>query len=123
VTHGPAGPARWVVLWEFSVRDGEERRFEQLYGPAGAWVRLFQRVPGHVRTELWRDPARPGRYVTADYWTAAEVYYEFLSEFAAEYAELDARCEGLTERETHLGSFDVLDRPSVFPHDLRTLDA
>ncbi len=117
---GAAEP-RWVVLREVIARDGQVRRFEQVYGPAGDRVRLFQRAPGHVRTELWRDHATPGRYITADYWTSAEAYYRFLSTFAAEYAELDDACGELTERETHLGSFDNV-QPSPFPFLPRTLD-
>ena len=117
---GAAEP-RWVVLREMFVRDGHVRRFEQVYGPAGDRVRLLHRAPGHVRTELWRDPATPGRYVTADYWTSAEAYFQFLSTFAAEHAELEDACRELIERDRHLGSFDSV-QPSPFPHLPRTLD-
>jgi len=116
-----AAEPRWIVLREMIVRDGQVRRFEQVYGPSGERVRLLQRAPGHVRTELWRDPATPGRYIIADHWTSAEAYFQFLSAFAEEQAELDAAGRELIERERHLGSFDSV-QPSPFPYFPRTLD-
>lgn len=119
--NGVAEP-RWVVLRELFVREGQVRRFEQVYGPAGERARLLERAPGYVRTELWRDPATPGRYIATDHWTSAEAYSAFLSGFAAEHAGLEALGRELIERERHLGAFDSV-RPSPFPHFPRTLEA
>ena len=59
----------FLVVWECKARSGEERRFENIYGPAGAWAKLFARDPGYLRTELHHDLQQPSRYLTLDYWT------------------------------------------------------
>src|SRR3954451_20353788 len=54
-----ASPARlerpYVIVWEFLARRGKERRFEEAYGSAGEWVRLFKQAPGYLGTQLRRD--------------------------------------------------------------------
>jgi hypothetical protein len=32
----------FVALWEYEVKQGCEKRFEEAYGPDGGWVRLFR---------------------------------------------------------------------------------
>lgn len=94
-----------VHVWEYRVPAESETEFRRYYGPEGSWVLLFRRSPGHIETLLLHDAATLGRYVTIDRWKSAEAYRAFRERFAAEYAELDRRCETLTTREVHLGSF------------------
>ena len=94
-----------VLLWEFRVIDGAEAAFEAAYGPEGDWARLFARAEGYLGTELWRDAATPGRYLTVDRWTSAAAHDRFLERHAAEYAALDARCQAWTSAETALGAW------------------
>lgn len=96
----------YVYLWEFQVAPDKVAAFEQAYGPAGDWVRLFRRAPGYARSELHRDLLNPQRFVTVDYWESRAAWEDFRSRFAAEFAALDARCETLTLRETELGRFE-----------------
>jgi heme-degrading monooxygenase HmoA len=104
---GEAGRAtRYAYLWEFLVEPGQRGEFEQQYGPRGAWVSLFRQAPGYLGTWLLRDAADPRRFITVDRWHSAAAYQSFRSAFARQYAELDARCAGLTVTETCLGSFD-----------------
>lgn len=98
----------YAYLWEFLVEPGQRARFEQQYGPRGAWVSLFRQAPGYLGTWLLRDATNPGRFVTVDRWQSAAAYQSFRSAFARQYDELDARCAGLTLQETSLGSFDEL---------------
>lgn len=94
----------FLTLWEFEVKSGCEELFEQAYGPEGAWVQLFRRDARYRGTRLLRDVARERVYVTMDMWESREAYEEFRAQFAEEYEEIDAKCEGLTNSERHLGS-------------------
>jgi heme-degrading monooxygenase HmoA len=98
-------PATYVLIWEFQVRAGKEREFERVYGSQGDWARFFAQSSGYLGTELHRDATTRGRYVTVDRWNSREEYETFRSQHGAEYQELDAHCEKLTERETPLGAF------------------
>lgn len=98
----------YVYVWEFIVAPGHIDSFEQAYGPEGDWARLFRRAPGYLRTELLKDPSRPGRYLTVDAWESRRQWEEFRARFAKEFEALDLKCEGWTLSETELGRFDTL---------------
>jgi heme-degrading monooxygenase HmoA len=70
--------------------------FEKAYGPEGEWVRLFRREAWYRGTRLLRDLGRERVYVTMDMWESREAYEEFRKKYAAEYAEIDRKREGLT---------------------------
>ena len=93
----------FVIEWQFQVRPGHERRFEEIYGPEGAWAQLFRQDSGYIRTELQRDPNHPRRYQTRDFWQSREAYEAFRREYRAQYEALDAQCEELTEHELEIG--------------------
>lgn len=95
----------YLVMWEFIVRETSRAEFEQVYGPGGEWEQFFERMENFLGTELFRDEEAPERYVSLDRWVSAEAYRRFRRDHAQEYNALDARCEGLTEKETFLGSF------------------
>lgn len=95
-----------MVLWSFEVAPGRTGDFESLYGPDGAWARLFARAPGYQGTELLRDTLRPGRYITIDRWTSAAAFTAFQREWKAEYEALDRAGAALTAAETPLGAFE-----------------
>jgi heme-degrading monooxygenase HmoA len=92
-----------VIVWEFIVRAGREREFEEVYGPTGAWATLFSKSPEHLGVDLLRDVANPRRYLTIDRWKTSEAFGAFRKAHAAECEALDARCEGLTEAERKIG--------------------
>jgi heme-degrading monooxygenase HmoA len=95
----------YLIVWQFWVRPGREAEFEQIYGPTGDWAQLFARGEGFVGTELLRDVAETGRYVTIDRWTSHAAFEAFRQQLAADYRALDERCEALTLREEALGTF------------------
>jgi hypothetical protein len=97
----------FLVLWEFEVKPGNERRFEQVYGPGGDWDSLFRSDPNHAGTRLFQDMARTGVYLTADYWLSQKSYEEFLALRRSEYKTLDAATEDLTLSERNIGSFET----------------
>jgi len=95
----------FLTLWEFEVKSGCEELFEQAYGPEGEWLRLFRRDARYRGTRLLRDVVRQRVYVTIDEWESREAYEEFRGKYAAEYAEIDKKCESLTAGESHLASW------------------
>jgi heme-degrading monooxygenase HmoA len=100
--------APFLVVWEFQVRSGHERRFEDIYGPAGAWAKLFARDPDYLRTELQHDLYQPGRYLTLDYWRSEAAYDRFQASNQEAYDAIDRECEKLTEREVLVGRFMLI---------------
>jgi quinol monooxygenase YgiN len=96
---------RFTAVWEFQVKPEAVSAFESIYGPDGAWAKLFRQSPDYRGTELIRDLERPGRYLTLDHWNSREALHRFKQEHNAEYAALDKQCESLTEREGFLGNF------------------
>jgi heme-degrading monooxygenase HmoA len=95
----------FLVIWEFTVREGQEAAFEQAYGPDGDWAKLFRQDSSYLGTELVRDVKDARKYLTLDYWTSEEAYDEFRRGHAAEYKAIDARCEAMTEEEREIGRF------------------
>ena len=98
----------FLIMWEFRPRAGAERQFGEAYGPDGTWARFFALGSGFITTELIRDLKNPGRYLTVDLWASKAAYEKFGEKYAAEYQEIDAKCEALTEQERELGVFERL---------------
>src|SRR5690349_16596686 len=88
-----------VRVWEFRVSPKARRKFERVYGPRGEWVRLFKKGKGFLRTDLFRDEEKRGRYLAVDYWISKGDYKNFRRKFEHEYESLDKRCESLTTLE------------------------
>src|SRR5262249_16889648 len=96
----------FTAVWEFFVSPRKRRAFEKAYRAGGDWARLFRTAEGYIGTELVRDDARPGRYVTLDFWTSRLDYLRFKRQNAAAYQALDKRCKSLTESERLVGEFE-----------------
>ncbi len=95
-----------LIVWEFRVKAGLEKQFEQTYGPHGVWAQLFHRGQGYLTTELARDQKDPGRYLTLDFWTSRTAYERFRQQHLAEYQQLDKLSEAMTETELEVGRFE-----------------
>lgn len=101
-----SGRPGYAYIWEYVVRPEHVARFEQTYRPDGAWVDLFKRAPGYIRTELHRDRQNPNRFLTIDYWESVEAWDEFRVETSSEFEALDSRCEELTLEEREIGKLE-----------------
>ena len=99
-------PHSFTVVWEFRVKPGKQRGFEQAYGPQGDWVQLFRRSKDYLGTELIRDRHLRLRYLTSDHWNSRQAYLRFKKENGPAYQAIDAKCEALTTREKLIGEFD-----------------
>ena len=96
----------FLALWEFEVKPGCEERFQSVYGGDGEWVQLFRGDPSFIQTRLLKDPRAENKFVTVDFWTSREAYESFKKLNHEVYAEIDQRCESLTESERCLGNFE-----------------
>ncbi|MBZ5655926.1 MAG: hypothetical protein LAO56_11710 [Acidobacteriia bacterium] len=99
-------PQNYLAIWEFEINPKSRAQFEEIYGPDGAWARLFRQSPDYRGTKLIRDLTHPGRYLTLDSWLSREAFHTFKQVHAAEYAMLDKQCESLTEHEEMVGEFE-----------------
>jgi len=99
----------FVALWEYEVKPGCEKRFEEAYGPAGGWARLFRSDTNHRETQLLRDPFRPAIYLSLDFWNSRQAYEGFMAAHKEEYNVLDAEGEELTSAERRIGWFETVE--------------
>jgi len=99
-------PQSFTLVWEFRVKPGKQRGFEQAYGPEGDWVQLFRRSEDYLGTDLIRDRGLPLRYLTLDHWNSRQAYLRFKKDNRHAYQVIDAKCEALTTREKLIGKFD-----------------
>ena len=98
----------FLVLWEYDVKPGFERRFETVYGPDGDWAQFFRRDPHFRETRLLRELSRPNAYMTLDVWDSRSACENFRQQNREVYLTLDRSSEAMTLREKHLGSFDEI---------------
>lgn len=94
----------FAVIWEYTIRPGSAKAFEDLYGPNGEWVALFGQYPGYLGTELLRDE-QSDRYLTIDRWQDQAAYDAFLAAAEPRYAQIDALGDGLTLDERRIGRY------------------
>jgi heme-degrading monooxygenase HmoA len=92
----------FVALWEYEVKQGCEKRFEEAYGPDGGWVRLFRSNANYQETRLLRDALRPMIYLTLDFWNSRDAYEEFMAKHQAEYKRTDAIGEQICYLPSHM---------------------
>src|SRR5258708_37169027 len=59
------GTSMFLVLWEFEVKPGNERRFEQVHAPGGDWDTIFRSDANHAGPRRFRDPPRIAVYLPA----------------------------------------------------------
>jgi heme-degrading monooxygenase HmoA len=95
----------YVIVWEFRIKPEREAEFVRHYSPDGSWAQFFRRSNSYIRTELVRDVADRLRFLTLDYWKSQSEFKKFREQNLAEYERWDRELEGLTEKETRLGSF------------------
>ena len=96
----------YLVIWEFQVREGMEKRFEMVYGSQGDWARFFAQDESYLKTELVHESTAGRTYLTLDFWTSNEAYENFRKRFCAKYEALDEKCQNLTESEREIGRFE-----------------
>jgi heme-degrading monooxygenase HmoA len=89
------------------VSEEFEDKFISAYESNGDWARLFRQCDGYIRTDLLRDSDNKRRFVTIDYWDSRSQYLSMKDVIQKEYSKLDSQFETYTEKETHIGYFEL----------------
>ena len=103
----------YVSIWRYRIEGPNRARFEEAYGPGGAWTQLFGRQPGFVGTDLLRGETEPDAegavaYMTIDRWRERSDWLGFQAKHDAAYRALDSACESLTAAEERIGGFATI---------------
>ena len=99
----------FVVVWEFHVKPEHVVEFERHYSENGTWAKLFREDPAYRETILQRNIKTKRRYLTTDLWDSEAAYHAFQERNRERYRELDAAFDALTEKETLIGYFEVVE--------------
>jgi hypothetical protein len=94
----------------FWVENERRARFEEVFGPGGAWSLLLKRSPGYVRSDLQCGFEIEGQYRLLDFWLSHWDFESFRRVNAAELDEVSRmwKAEGLFEREWWVGTYYVV---------------
>ncbi len=103
------------IVWEMIVRPEAQGQFELVFGPGGAWGRLFGPSPGFRGTTLLQDTHNPRRYLVIDLWDTEVQQAQALRDHADDYAKLTGDLEGWTESRTEVGVFRIRAEATVRP--------
>jgi heme-degrading monooxygenase HmoA len=103
------------IVWEMIVRQEAQGQFELVYGPGGAWGKLFGKIPGYRGTSMLNDIHNPRRYLIIDLWDSQVQQEQALSEYADEYSRLNADLEDWTEFRVEVGVFRIRAEAAVRP--------
>jgi hypothetical protein len=101
------------IVWEFIVKEEVQGQFELVYGPGGAWSKLFSSSPGYRGTTLLRDTENPRKYLTIDIWDTVQQRERMLAERGDEYDSLDKSFTEWMESQTEVGIFKTLAEATV----------
>lgn len=103
------------IVREIIVRQEAQGQFELVYGPGGAWSKLFGKSPGFRGTTVLKDTNNPRRYLIIDLWDTEVQQEQALSECADEYSKLNADLEDWIESRIEVGVFRVRAEATVRP--------
>lgn len=103
------------VVSEVVTKAGTGGRFELVFGPGGAWSKLFSDSPGFRGTTVLRDRDNPRRYLTVDLWDSEDAHEQALADEAHAYLALETELREWVELKHELGTFRVLNRATVRP--------
>ncbi|RCK73800.1 MAG: hypothetical protein ANABAC_2873 [Anaerolineae bacterium] len=103
------------IIHEYVVKEDCQGHFELLYGPGGAWSRLFAHSPGFRGLSLLRDTKDRHRFLTIELWETESQREQALADQAAEYSRLEAAFREWVEFRAKIGSFRVLAEATIRP--------
>jgi heme-degrading monooxygenase HmoA len=97
----------YVILWKFEVDPEKVDAFVAAYNSEGVWAQLFAQAEGYLGTELLRsvDSDSRAQFVTIDRWQSSAHFDRFRTQFDTLYRTLDTQCDGMTLKESKLGTF------------------
>jgi hypothetical protein len=100
-----------AVVWQFDVKRGREKEFEELYGADGDWTALNRQTRSYLGSSFLRDQNRSLRYLLTEYWSEMVVYEEHRASRSALINSIEARRAELVDAVQPLGIYTALDVP------------
>jgi len=100
-----------AIMWQFDVKNGREKEFEQLYGADGEWTAVNRHTRSYLGTSFLHDQNRSSRYVVVEYWSEMLVYEQHRSYRSDVVASIENRQQELIDSVEPLGVFTALDVP------------
>lgn len=100
-----------AIVWQFEIRTGREKEFEELYGAEGEWTAASRLSRSYLGTSFLRDQNRASRYLVIEYWSEMLVYERHLTDLSVERKELEAERDRFVVRMEPMGVFSALDVP------------
>jgi hypothetical protein len=100
-----------AIAWQFDVRPGLEKQFEQFYGADGEWTAVNRHSRSYLGSSFLRDQARSSRYMVIEYWSEMIVYEEHRTYYKQQTARLETRRAELLDAVEPLGVFTALNVP------------
>ena len=58
-----------AIVWQFEIRSGREKEFEDFYGAEGDWTAASRLSRSYLGSSFLRDQNRDSRYLVIEYWS------------------------------------------------------
>ncbi len=100
-----------AIVWQFSVKPGQEEKFEKFYGADGDWTAVNRHTRSYLGTSFLRDQTSSSRYLLIEYWSEMLVYEQHKSFRSDEIRRLEKLREDLVDAMEPMGVFTALDVP------------
>ena len=100
-----------AVIWQFDVKPGREKEFEELYGADGEWTALNRQTRSYLGSSFMRDQNQSARYLLVEYWSEMLVYEQHRTTRVATIEQIEQRRAELVDVVEPLGIFTALDVP------------
>ena len=100
-----------AIVWQFDVKNGHEKEFEELYGADGAWTQLNRQTRSYLGSSFLRDQSRASRYIVVEYWSEMLVYEQHRVYRSDAITSLERRSAALVDSTEPLGVFTALNVP------------
>jgi quinol monooxygenase YgiN len=105
------------IVREFMVKNDARGQFELVFGPGGAWSKLFAKSPGFRGTTVMRDVKNLQRYLIIDVWESEDQQDQALVEHKEGYTDLEVTFDEWVESKIELGIFSLRTQASVRPRN------
>ena len=100
-----------AVIWQFDVKPGREKEFEELYGADGEWTALNRQTRSYLGSSFMRDQNQSARYLLVEYCSEMLVYEQHRTTRVATIEQIEKRRAELVDVVEPLGIFTALDVP------------
>ena len=103
------------LIWEMIIHEEARSQFELVFGPGGAWNKVFGKSEGYRGTTMLNDTHQPNRYLIMDIWDTEIQRDQAIDSRADDYAKLNTDLEGWAESQIEVGVFRLRGEATVRP--------